>query len=34
LSANQTKSNYGFAQLPARIFELRQAGLVDKTVTN
>ena len=34
LSKAQAVSNYGIAQLPARIFELRQAGLVVKTVTN
>ena len=34
LSANQAKSNYGIAQLPARIFEMKQAGLVVKTVKN
>ena len=34
LSANQAKSNYGIAQLPARIYEMKQAGLVVKTVTN
>lgn len=34
LSANQAKSNYGIAQLPARIFELKAAGMVVKTVKN
>lgn len=34
LSANQALSNYGIAQLPARIFELKAAGMVVKTVKN
>jgi Helix-turn-helix domain len=34
LSVAQAKANYGIEQLPARIFELRQAGLNVKTVTN
>jgi hypothetical protein len=34
LSAAQAKSNYGIAQLPARIYEMKQAGLVVKTVKN
>lgn len=34
LSKAQAVSNYGIAQLPARIFEMKQAGLVVKTVTN
>lgn len=34
LSANQAKANYGIAQLPARIFEMKAAGLVVKTVKN
>ena len=34
LSAVQAKANYGIAQLPARIFEMKQAGMVVKTVKN
>jgi hypothetical protein len=34
LSAVQAKANYGIAQLPARIYEMKQAGLVVKTLTN
>jgi len=34
LSADQARANYGIAQLPARIYEMKQAGLVVKTVTN
>jgi len=34
LSASQAKANYGIAQLPARIFEMKKAGLVVKTVKN
>ena len=34
LSKAQAVNNYGIAQLPARIFEMKQAGLVVKTVTN
>lgn len=34
LSANQALSNYGIKQLPARIFELKAAGMVVKTVKN
>jgi hypothetical protein len=34
LSVAQAKANYGIEQLPARIFELRQAGLNVKTITN
>lgn len=34
LSADQARANYGIAQLPARIFEMKQAGLVVKTVKN
>jgi hypothetical protein len=34
LSAVQAKANYGIAQLPARIYEMKQAGMVVKTVTN
>lgn len=34
LSKAQAVSNYGIAQLPARIFELKQAGMVVKTVKN
>lgn len=34
LSAAQAKANYGIAQLPARIYEMKQAGMVVKTVTN
>ena len=34
LSAAQASANYGIAQLPARIYEMKQAGLVVKTVTN
>lgn len=34
LSATQAKANYGIAQLPARISEMKAAGLVVKTVKN
>jgi len=34
LSADQAKANYGIAQLPARIYEMKSAGLVVKTVKN
>lgn len=34
MSAAQAKANYGIAQLPARMFELKKAGMVVKTVTN
>ena len=34
LSSEQAKANYGIAQLPARIYEMKQAGLVVKTVKN
>ena len=34
LSAAQAKANYGIAQLPARIFELKAAGMVVKTTKN
>lgn len=34
LSAVQARANYGIQQLPARISELRAAGMVVKTVTN
>jgi len=34
LSKAQAVSNYGIAQLPARIFEMKAAGLVVKTVKN
>ena len=34
LSAEQARANYGIAQLPARIYEMKQAGLVVKTVKN
>ena len=34
LSAEQARANYGIAQLPARIFEMKAAGLVVKTVKN
>lgn len=34
LSADQARANYGIAQLPARIYEMKQAGLVVKTVKN
>lgn len=34
LSAVQAKANYGIQQLPARISELRSAGMVVKTSTN
>ena len=34
LSKAQAVNNYGIAQLPARIFEMKQAGLVVKTVKN
>ena len=32
LSAAQAVNNYGIAQLPARIFEMKKAGMVVKTV--
>jgi len=34
LSPAQAKANYGIAQLPARLYEMKQAGLVVKTVKN
>jgi len=34
LSKAQAVSNYGIKQLPARIFELKAAGMVVKTVKN
>lgn len=34
LSVAQAVNNYGIAQLPARIFELKRAGMVVKTVKN
>lgn len=34
LSADQARANYGIAQLPARIYEMKAAGLVVKTVKN
>jgi len=34
LSAAQARANYGIAQLPARLFEMKQAGLIVKTVKN
>lgn len=34
LSAEQARANYGIAQLPARIYEMKQAGLVVKTTKN
>ena len=34
LSAVQASANYGIAQLPARIYEMKQAGMVVKTTTN
>ena len=34
LSADQARANYGIAQLPARIYEMKQAGLVVKTIKN
>ena len=34
LSKAQAINNYGIAQLPARIFELKAAGMVVKTVKN
>ena len=34
LSAAQAVNNYGIAQLPARIFEMKKAGMVVKTVKN
>lgn len=34
LSAAQAQANYGIAQLPARIFEMKKAGLVVKTIKN
>jgi len=34
LSVAQAVNNYGIAQLPARIFELKAAGMVVKTVKN
>lgn len=34
LSAEQARANYGIAQLPARIYEMKSAGLVVKTVKN
>jgi len=34
LSAVQAAANYGIAQLPARIYEMKQAGMVVKTTTN
>ena len=32
LSPAQAKANYGIAQLPARLYEMKAAGLVVKTV--
>jgi hypothetical protein len=34
LSVAQAVNNYGIAQLPARMFEMKQAGMVVKTVKN
>jgi len=34
LSKEQAVANYGIQQLPARIFELKSAGMVVKTVKN
>mgnify|MGYP000515758431 CR=1 FL=1 len=34
ISAAQAKANYGIQQLPARMSELRSAGMVVKTTTN
>lgn len=34
LSAEQARANYGITQLPARIFEMKAAGLVVKTTKN
>lgn len=34
LSAEQARANYGIAQLPARLYEMKSAGLVVKTVKN
>ena len=34
LSAAQARANYGIAQLPARIYEMKQAGMVVKTIKN
>ena len=34
LSPAQAKANYGIAQLPARLYEMKAAGLVVKTVKN
>ena len=34
LSSVQAKANYGIAQLPARISEMKAAGMVVKTTTN
>lgn len=34
LSAAQARANYGIQQLPARIFELKAAGMQVRTATN
>ena len=34
LSPGQAKANYGIAQLPARLHEMKAAGLVVKSVKN